>query len=510
MADSAVVQRWRVSGWKQAVLCVVLGALGALGHPPFDLWFLTVAAFVAVFGLALRCERNFDWVKTGFWFGFGYFAVALHWIVEPFLVDVARHGWMAPFALVMMAAGGAAFWAVAFGVAGWLRRGLGGVVALAVAMAATEFLRAYVFTGFPWAMPSYALVNQMFGQLAAFGGPHGVNLLLFLLAGGLAFGAVRRWRWIWGVAGAVMLALWVPVPDQVPEAREQTDAAVVVRLVQPNALQHLKWHPEHILTFFQRSLALTAQVAVEADAAVPDLVVWPETSVPWTLDNAENALLAVAGAARGAPVVLGLNRYEGERIFNTVAVVSPEGAVTDVYDKHHLVPFGEYIPFGDFLGRFGIRGLASQHGGGYSAGVGPDLIDLGALGKALPLVCYEAVFPQDTRIRGERPRMMLHMTNDAWFGNFSGPYQHLAQARMRAIETGVPVLRAANTGISAAIDAQGRVLAMLPLGEAGFLDVVLPDLGPDTLYARWGDLPMGVFLALLIVAGAAVRRRETD
>ncbi|MGR3637600.1 MAG: apolipoprotein N-acyltransferase [Shimia sp.] len=510
MADSAVVQRWRVSGWKQVLLCVVLGALGALGHPPFDLWFLTAAAFVAVFGLALRCESNRDWAKTGFWFGFGYFAIALHWIVEPFLVDVARHGWMAPFALVMMAAGGAAFWAVAFGIAVWLRRGLGGVAALAAAMTATEMLRAYVLTGFPWAMPSYVLVNQMAGQMAAFFGPHGLNFVLFLLTGGLAFGAVRRWRWIWGVAGAVMLALWVPVPDQLPEAREQADASPVVRLVQPNALQHLKWHPDHVLKFFQRSLALTAQAAKEADAAVPDLVVWPETSVPWTLDNAENALLAAAGAARGAPVVLGLNRYEGERVFNTVAVVSRDGAVTDVYDKHHLVPFGEYIPLGDFLGRFGLRGLASRHGGGYSAGAGPELIDLGVFGKALPLICYEAVFPQDTRVRGERPRVMLHMTNDAWFGNFSGPYQHLAQTRMRAIETGVPVLRAANTGVSAAIDAKGRVLAMLPLGEAGYLDVALPDLGPDTLYARWGDLPMGGGLALLIVAGVAVRRRETD
>lgn len=502
MADSAVVQRWQMSGWQRPVLCVLVGALGALGHPPFDQWYLTVAAFVAAFGFALRGETWRDLAKTGFWFGFGYFAVALHWIVEPFLVDIARHGWMAPFALVLMAAGGAVFWAVAFGLAGWLRRGgIGGAVALAVCMAATELLRAYLFTGFPWAMPSYVLVNQMAGQGAAFVGPHGLNLVLFALAAGLALGSVHRWPWIWGVAGAVILALWVPVP----EAAEPAENAPVVRLVQPNAPQHLKWHPDHVLQHFERALALTAG---GPDAVQPDLVVWPETSVPWVLDNADGALEAVAEVAGRAPVALGLNRYVGERIFNTVAVVGSDGAVTDVYDKHHLVPFGEYIPFGDVLERFGLRGLASQHGGGYSAGPGPQVVDLGPLGKALPLICYEAVFPQDTRGTETRPRVLLHMTNDAWFGNFSGPYQHLAQARMRAIETGVPVLRAANTGVSAAIDAQGQVLAHLELNEAGALDVALPALAPETLYSRSGDMPVALLLIALIVAGAASRRRK--
>jgi len=503
MADSAVVQRWRAGGWMHGVLCVLLGGLGALGHPPFDQWYLTVAAFVAVFGFALRAERVWDMAKTGFWFGFGYFAVALHWIVEPFLVDIARHGWMAPFALVFMAAGGALFWSVAFALAGWLRRGgLVGAVVLAGAMTATELLRAYLFTGFPWAMPSYVLVGQMAGRVAAYVGPHGLNLCLFLLAAGLALGAASRWRWIWGVAGAVMLGLWVPVP----QAGEVPADAPLVRLVQPNAPQHLKWHPDYVLQHFERALALTAG---GADTPQPDLVVWPETSVPWVLETAGGALEAAAEMAGGAPVVLGLNRYDGPRIYNTVAVIDPAGEVSDLYDKHHLVPFGEYIPFGDFLGRFGLRGLASQHGGGYSAGQGPKLIDLGALGQALPLICYEAVFPQDMRGPEARPRVILHMTNDAWFGNFSGPYQHLAQARMRAIETGVPVLRSANTGVSAAIDAQGRVLAALALNEAGALDVALPPLSGETVYARNGDLPVGVLLAVLIAAGVIVRRRKT-
>ncbi|TCL08733.1 apolipoprotein N-acyltransferase [Shimia isoporae] len=503
MADSAVVQRWDVAGIWKILLCVLLGALGALGHPPFDQWYLTVASFVAVFGLALRAR---DWralAKTGLWFGFGYFAVALHWIVEPFLVDVARHGWMAPFALVLMAAGGALFWGAAFGVAGLLRLGgYGGAAALAVCMTATELLRAYVFTGFPWAMPSYVLVSQVAGQAASVIGPHGLNFLLFLATAGLALGAVTRWRWIWGVAGAVMLAIWIPVP----EASETGADAPVVRLVQPNAAQHLKWHPDHYQRFFERSLMLTSG---GAGAAGVDLIVWPETSVPWLLEDAAGALEAAAEMAGGAPVVLGLNRYVGPRIYNSVAVIGPGGTVTDLYDKHHLVPFGEYIPFGDFLGRFGLRGLASQHGGGYSSGDGPELVDLGPIGAALPLICYEAVFPQDVRGTQSRPRVMLHMTNDAWFGNFSGPYQHLAQARMRAIETGVPVLRAANTGVSAAIDAQGRIVAALTLNEAGALDVALPALAPETFYSRTGDTPLALLLLALILTMAALRWRKS-
>ncbi len=504
MADIAVTQRWLVAGIRRVLLCAALGVAGAMGHPPFDLWYLTVIAFVAIFALALQGESWRATAKIGFWFGFGYFAGALHWIVEPFLVDVVRHGWMAPFALILMAGGGALFWAAAFGLVGWLRLGgwFGGV-ALAVCLAGAELLRAYLFTGFPWAMPSYVLVNQLVGQGAAFVGPHGLNLLFFGVTTDLAVGVVKRWPWIWGVIGAVLVAVWIPVP----EAAEPEANAPIVRLVQPNAPQHLKWHPDYVLQHFERALALTASVP---DAPVPDLVVWPETSVPWVLENAGGALEAAAEMAGGAPVVLGLNRYQGERVFNTVAVVSPAGEVTDVYDKHHLVPFGEYIPFGDLLGRFGLRGFASQHGGGYSAGPGPQLVDLGDLGKALPLICYEAVFPQDMRGTAARPRVMLHMTNDAWFGNFSGPYQHLAQARMRAIETGVPVLRAANTGVSAAIDPKGRVLAALALNEAGALDVALPRTAPATVYARTGDWPVTVLLAALIIAGLIRRRRELN
>ncbi|WP_373051397.1 apolipoprotein N-acyltransferase, partial [Thalassovita aquimarina] len=299
-------------------------------------------------------------------------------------------------------------------------------------------------------------------------------------------------------AGGSWLATTGPAPR----------AAPVVRLVQPNAPQHQKWDPEFIPTFFRRTVEATAA------APRPDLIVWPETSVPVYLEYADETLAVIAGAAKGVPVILGAQRAEGQRIYNAAAVLDSSGAVTQVYDKHHLVPFGEYMPFGDLLAGFGIHGLAANEGAGFSAGPGPRLFDLGALGTALPLICYEAVFPQDVAGAPERPGFLLQITNDAWFGRFSGPYQHLAQARLRAIEQGLPMARVANTGVSAVIDARGRVTGSLPLGQAGWIDLPLPAPAAPTIYARIGDLFAAAAILLLflavIAAKAGVRTRKAN
>jgi apolipoprotein N-acyltransferase len=267
----------------------------------------------------------------------------------------------------------------------------------------------------------------------------------------------------------------------------------VIRLVQPNAAQHEKWQRDKVQVFFDRQRAFSA-----AGGRVPDLVVWPETAVPVWLESAGATLEAVAASARGASVVLGIQRSEGRRIYNSLAVVAPDGRVSEVYDKHHLVPFGEYMPFGDFLGKIGIYGLASNEGQGYSPGPGARLIDLGPLGRVLPLICYESVFARDLRAAPGRAEMILLITNDAWFGKISGPYQHLAQGRLRSAEMGLPMVRVANTGISAMIDATGRVTASIPLGEAGWHDAALPPALPETVYARAGDAPMLALYALLL------------
>ncbi|TNF59093.1 MAG: apolipoprotein N-acyltransferase, partial [Rhodobacteraceae bacterium] len=229
---------------------------------------------------------------------------------------------------------------------------------------------------------------------------------------------------------------------------------------------------------------------------------------PGVLDYAEEGLVALDEAAQGAVLMAGIQRLDGARIYNSAIVLTGGIVPSAIYDKHHLVPFGEYFPLGDLAARFGLHGFAAREGRGFSAGPGPQLVDLPGIGAALPLICYEAVFPQFARMNGDRPDLLVQLTNDAWFGEWSGPFQHLAQARMRAIEQGVPMVRAANTGVSAVIDAQGRVTGQIPLGEAGFLDVALPGATEvPTLYARSGDLPWAALILLAFAALVARRLR---
>lgn len=479
-----------------------LGALAATGQAPFDLWPLTLIALAVLFG-ALRATPG---PRAALWLGLaagtGYFALALSWIVEPFLIDAARYAWMAPFALVFMAAGMGLFWMGAFACARALG---GGALAFAASMTAAEALRGVIFTGFPWAQIGHVWISTPMLHWAAFGGPLGLCLLAAL--GGAALwhicAGTRVWSArVWGAVGVAGLALaygmgpWIAPPADIPAD------APIVRLIQPNAPQREKWDREKMPIFFERQVGFTA--AASQTGARPDLVVWPETAVPVLLEWADAALERIATAARGAPVVLGLQRAEDLRYYNTLLVLDGQGRQTAIYDKHHLVPFGEYVPFGDVMGKFGITGFAARQGNGYSAGPGARLLDLGALGRALPLICYEGVFPRNIRAAPARPDFLLLITNDAWFGQVSGPYQHLAQARLRSAEQGLAMIRVANTGVSAMIDAGGRVTASIPMGQAGWLDVPLPPSIAPTLYVRTGD--WGMYGVLILLAGLSTLR----
>jgi len=496
MADGALRRRLQVVPLKMLLRGGTLGAVAALGHPPFDLWLLTLLGFAAAFYQLMRVDAGRLAFVLGLGFGTGYFVLSLNWIVEPFFVDPWRHGWMAPFAITFLAAGLGLFFAVAF----WSAKRLsvaGGAVVLTLTLA--EVIRAYLFTGFPWAMPSYVLIDQGVAQGAAIVGPHGLNLLFFVVAWSLAWAVFSgERRDVWSVAALAMIAgLAVPVASPSPSISEERP---VVRLIQPNAPQHQKWAPQYAGLFFERMVKFT-----RTGEERPDLIVWPETAVPVWLHNAANTLGIISGAAGDVPVVLGINRAEGRRIFNAAILMDSEGQVAETYDKHHLVPFGEYMPFEWLFRQIEVGGLAARAEGGYASGPGPRLLDFGALGTALPLICYEAVFAHDVGRAPARPAFLMQLTNDAWFGSRSGPQQHLAQARMRAIEQGLPMIRAANTGISAVIDPAGRITDSLPLNTAGYLDAILPASVAPTLYSRTGDVPWA-FLVLLGMIWAVFRR----
>ncbi|MEO1549216.1 MAG: apolipoprotein N-acyltransferase [Pseudomonadota bacterium] len=451
------------------------GALAALGQAPFGLWPLALVGFAVLVAYRPR-ETWREHATYGWWAGTGFFAIALFWIVEPFFVDAARHGWMAPFALFLMAGGLALFWALGFGLA---RHSAAFLVA---AWTGAEALRAFVLTGFPWAHPGHMWIDTPLAQMGAFVGPHGLTLLTL----GVSALAASRTPRLMGLGAAVFVTAAVLGLVRLQMSVEMRD--LTVRLVQPNAEQHLKWRNDMLPVFFARQMDAT-----RADPQV-DAVIWPETAVPFLYQQRPDLDRAMAEAA-GAPVVYGTRALDGEKLHNSLVVLDTAGATSGLYHKTHLVPFGEYLPFEPLLRRLGLDMFVGIRG--FDPGTGLQVVEAAGLPPFLPLICYEAIFPEEINA-APRAEWMLHLTNDAWFGKLTGPYQHLALAQFRAIEQGLPVARAANTGISAMIDPLGRVTDSLGLGRAGHIDAPLPQPLAPTLYRRVGDWPIwGALIALM-------------
>ncbi|WP_273699841.1 apolipoprotein N-acyltransferase [Paracoccus sphaerophysae] len=497
---------------RRLALDLLTGVVAATGQAPWGLWPATVLALAVVLWRVAGTPSARAAALRALTAGAGYFALALFWITQPFLVEAEIYGWMSPFALILMALGGGLFWAVP-AWAGWHlghdRRDR--VLALALGLVLSDWLRGWIFTGFPWALTGHVWIATPAAQISAWGGA--------LILSALTLSAAALPGWCWRPAaglrgfrrGAVLAAMLIAAAWFAGLARLAAplppDTSFVVRLVQPDADQTLKWSPEWAPVFYRRLVELSAlPVDPRLGADRPAVVVWPETAVPFLLNDAAPMLPDISAAA-GAPVLAGIQRGEGLAWFNSLAEITADARIGAVYDKFHLVPFGEYIPWGDALARFGIGAFAARQGNGYTPGPGPRVLNIAGLPPVQPMICYETIFERDLARGGERPAWLLQVTNDAWFGTWSGPYQHLAQARLRAIQTGLPLLRAANTGVSAAIDARGHVRATLPLGDSGVLDARLPGALPATLWWRWGDLPM---LALLAAAAAALllRRRR--
>lgn len=504
------------TGWRRIGFAVLAGLFLALGQAPLSLpWGIFPAFAILAVQISHATPRH---AAFTLWLaGASYFAASLTWIVEPFLVDVARHGWMAPFALIIMSGGLALFWAGAGAFACLVKTPSARAIFLAVTLALCEYARANILTGFPWGLLAYHWIDTPLAQSLAYIGPHGLGLISVLL------GTLIALRFPFGLITSALLttALWIGFATTTPEPKRDPEAAII-RIIQPNAAQRLKWKRENLQMFYERQLTLSASPGLR------DLVIWPETAVPFLLDERPDLRAEMIQAAL-APVVFGARRAErradqkdaegrakqqgaeqGDRTiwFNSLGLLNSTGDLVAQYDKHHLVPFGEYLPFASTLNRLGLYALA-QSFGGFGSGTGPQLIQSDTLPPFQALICYEAIFPNEMLPLSKRPAWLLHITNDAWFGTYSGPYQHLAQARARAIEQGLPLARSANTGISAMIDPWGRVLQSLPLGVSGYLDAALPKPRPATAYAQFGDwiaLILGAIMTILARIGSLWRR----
>jgi len=493
-------------GRRRYGFALVLGAVAALALPPFYAAPLLVPAFCGLIWLYDGIVTRRAAFALGWWFGLGFFLVGLYWVAISMTVDLAQFGWMMPFTIGGLCGGMAIFPGLALLSLHLSRaKGAGRIFAFALAWTAFELVRGHALTGFPWNLIGYAwtLADAPI-QFASIAGIYGLSLVTVVIAGLPSAlggpGAVRRP--LLPIAALVLMVavLWGGGAVRLAAAAESMVSDVKLRIVQPNIEQQNKWQRERIRDNLLATMRLTMGPGHDE---VTDIV-WPETSIgPFFLDDDAELRAALARVVpKGGLLLTGtLRRASIEnapdpdgnsfRYYNSLEALDDAGHIVASYDKSHLVPFGEYVPLRGILP---IEKLAPGRGD-FSAGPGPRTLALAPLPPASPLICYEAIFPGAVIDPVNRPRWLLNVTNDAWFGNSSGPYQHFESARMRAVEEGLPLVRAANTGISGVIDPYGRVVAHLGLAKAGVIDSPLPrEIAGGTPFARHGNLYFGILL----------------
>ena len=473
---------------------ISLGALLALGHAPFNLWFLSIGAICLCFLDIVKQRKRSDIALYVMLLGIGYFILTLNWIAEPFFVDFRSHAWIAPFAIFFISIAMAFFW----GVFSYIFAPFGARWALLLGIATAEYFRSFLLTGFPWGTIASLFVNTPMGQLLSIFGPFGLGLFVFVLVMYLIF-LVEAKKFSSAVVGIFVLSLLFFWGFQ-RQNHEVFFTDKTILLVQPNAPQSEKWDENLAPVFFNRMIEATEQ------ANDVNLIVWPESAIYKPLNYADDLLDAINEASSGVPVVFGALRYDENGNLRNSLVLNKSTDKQLVYDKSILVPFGEYLPFSGFLGNLGLNSMVNSYGSSFTRGHGADLIEVETDLYFQPLICYEAIFPSILRAPANRPDLIIQITNDAWFGRFSGPYQHLEILKMRAIETGIPVARSANTGISAVISANGKVIDSLPLETQGSLELTIPRGLKPTFYFIWGDSIFFMMILSLITMRLLVKR----
>ena len=520
----------RQSSWRLRIVAFLLGALGAAALPPVYAVPVLIVSFSGLVLLVDRTPRPLSAIALGWFFAFGYFVAGIYWVANALLAVSSAFGWLLPIAIAG-AVGGlsallAAFPALAIGLARMLwPAGPARVLVLAVCWTIFEWLRGWVLTGFPWNLVGYIWgFSDAMNQFAALVGIWGLSLVTVAAAALPALGVdwsgrgpaaettVRRLpsaRVCTAAGFAVLLAIWVGGAIRLTGAGDATVPDIRLRLVQANVVPTEKASANHAADVLERHLRLTRETS-GYDRITH--VLWSETAEPFPLERFPDVRMAVAAVApENGALITGVLRTDPpsgdpKEIWNSMAALDRQGQIVGTYDKFHLVPFGEYVPLHrvlPFISKFtpGIMDL--------SAGPGPRTLRLPGLPPVGPLICYEAIFPGQVVDRADRPRWLLNITNDGWYGISSGPHQHFVSAQMRAVEEGLPLVRVANTGISGVVDPYGRVLARTQLGDVAVLDVDLPQpLAQLTLYARWGDAATAVLLLVVSLVAIAVWRRN--
>jgi apolipoprotein N-acyltransferase len=508
----------KLTPWRARGLALLAGLAAALAHPPFGV-LPGLLGYALLLGLldAIDGPRP---LRSAFWRGWltglAYFGLSTWWIAEAFMVDAANQGWMAPFAVAAMAAGMALFW----GLAAVLYRlmkpvGVRRVLVFAGVFSILEWTRGHILTGFPWNLPGETWrAGSAPSQAAALVGAYGLTWITLAVAAAPAvWRDGKRGRIAVGVAFASLVALYAAGAAHLAATHHgEPYAPTTVRIVQADIQQDAKWDAGRFAQIVQTYVSLTAKPYAAKPA---DIVVWPEGALPLAINDymvpGSWVRQAIVEALQpGQLLLIGGYRYEGSAdkpiYYNSLIALRRDAndvAVVGVYDKHRLVPFGEYMPMDGLMTRLGVKSLAHL-GDGFATGPRPAPLRVAPNLLVQPLICYESLFP---RLAEPAPdvRAIVNISNDAWFGVTSGPLQHLNLASYRGIEAGLPIIRATPTGVSALVDAQGRIVpgARLNLGKSGVIDGILPGVGARTLFSSLGHWP---FVVLLLVSFAAAIR----
>jgi apolipoprotein N-acyltransferase len=520
---SEVVLAW---GWKRAVFACLAGAVSALAMAPFNAWpvlFLTmpVAVWLIDGAGAGRAGGILAAALSGWWFGFGYFTAGLYWVGYAFLVDAQTFAWLLPFAVMGLPAFLAIFMAIGFGLARAIwTNDASRILALASALTVSEWLRGHILTGFPWNTLGYALTEPLaFAQSASLIGLWGLTFIaVIVFASPAALIDERsnsRGRWMPLMLSALLLvAMGIYGAWRLQSNPTLFVENVKLRLMQPNLQQDVKFNYAAKQEVMNKYISLSDRATGPQSTGVRDatILIWPESAFPFFLAREADVMAQIASLLPdGTTLITGAIRPPDQppdlkitRAYNSVYAVGHDGTILSVYDKLHLVPGGEYLPFQSAMEKLGFVQLTKVVGG-FIPGTIRRTMPLPNAPRVLPLICYEAIFPGDIVPGNDRPGWIVNLTNDGWFGISTGPYQHLQQTRVRAIEEGLPIVRAANTGISAVIDPVGRIVARLDLGVEGVLDSGLPAASDLTPYVRFRDIPAAVLVVLTFLF--VIRRR---
>jgi apolipoprotein N-acyltransferase len=543
LADSTVMPRTSVLaslvegvilswGWRRRAIAFVSGAAGALALPPFSLFALIAVPLTIAVWLIDGAEDRASGQPliasmraafgAGWWMGFGYFLAGLWWVGAAFLVEADKFAWALPLGVVALPAVLAVFPAAGFAIARALwSPGPARVFALAFGLGLTEWARGLLFTGFPWNDLGMALgSNLALAQIASLVGLHGLTFLtIAIFAAPATLWRVGEGRFNLVPAGFAVLALVVIAAFGVYRLTAPASATlpgVKLRLIQPNVAQDTSFSPENRDPILRRYFDLSERPTAPDRSGVRDVthLIWPESAFPFILSRDRQALADIGRfLGGGATLITGAARLEvdGSKplYYNSIEIVGRGGLSAERYDKRRLVPFGEYVPFESILEKAHITQFVDVPGG-FEPGAGSRVLRIPGLPDAMPLVCYEAIFPieiGDLFSGAERPRWLLNLTDDAWFGETPGPYQHFAQARLRAIELGAPLVRDANSGISAVLDGFGREIVAAPLGAEGVLDAELPEALAPTWQSRLGSVGAALIGLAFLAAALTGKRR---